>query len=265
MRLLAIATLVCIASSGYAFVSTGKIVRKQSKSLRNRLEAASLQPKALETIITASAAVAPAVTEYNIRTVIAKSLGYLIGLGAMALYSPIIIKLLKTKNPEGYSIQTWIFNIFGLGIQTLYQFKKGFHISTYVELLITMVQNIGILGLVSSFSGNMVEYVAGMAATAALVAFLMTANIPAQVLSSMQIASILACNYSLIPQILLSFKTKKASWSWITSGLSLTGCLLRIFTTLTLTKDPLVLAGFTVGAINNFTLLLQIYFYRNNK
>jgi mannose-P-dolichol utilization defect protein 1 len=263
MRLLVIAlTIFCIASFGNAFVST-KIVRKQSR--KNGFEA-HFQSKAMDSIITASAAIAaPVVVEYSLKTVIAKSLGYMIGIGAMALYSPIIIKLLKTKDSKGYSIQTWIFSIFGIGTQILYQYKKGFHISTYVELLITVVQSIGILGLISKFNGKAVEYVTGMTAAAALAAFLFTAKIPAQVLSAMQITSIFACNYALIPQILLSFKTKKATWSWITSGLSLTGCLLRIFTTLTLTKDPLVLTGFTIGAINNFSLLVQIYLYRNNK
>ena len=259
--------LMAVVSSAEAFVTTrNKIISPKIEKLRGAdVSQQHMYMKTMDSVITATiVATAPVVVESTLKQVIAKSLGYLIGLGAMALYSPIIIKLVRTKDAEGFSLQTWIFNIFGLGAQLLYNYKRGFHISTYLELIITVTQSIGILGLVSSYSGKGKEYIGGMAATAGLVALLAVADIPLKVLGIVQLASIIACNYALIPQILLSFKTKKTAWSWITSSLSLIGCLLRIFTTMTLTKDPLVLAGFTVGAVNNLTLLLQIYFYRNN-
>jgi hypothetical protein len=75
--------------------------------------------------------------------------------------------------------------------------------------------------------------------TAAIVA----APIPAKILSATQVAAILICNYANLPQIFLTFQSKKAVWSPITSFMSMGGNLIRIFTTIQLTKDPLVMSG----------------------
>ena len=50
-------------------------------------------------------------------------------------------------------------------------------------------------------------------------------------------------------------------WSAITAGLSVGGNAIRAFTTLTLTKDTLLLCGFLLGLALNATLLGQILLY----
>lgn len=210
-----------------------------------------------------AAAVAP-IVEYTWKDAFAKALGYCMGIGAMALYSPMIIKLLKDKSADGMSAQTWMFNLFGMTLAILYPFKKGFPVSTYIELLATTAQSFGILGLIMSFSGKRTEYFYGAAGAVAAATFLFTTNIPPKILSIIQIVSIISCNYALVPQIMLSFKMKKAGWSAITASLSAAGCFVRILTTLQLTKDPLVLLGYMIGLTNNAIVLGQIYLYRNN-
>ena len=86
-----------------------------------------------------------------------------------------------------------------------------------------------------------------------------------QILSAIQIVALVVCNYACIPQIMLTFRTKRASWSPVTAVMSMTGNIVRVFTTLQLTGDKLMLGGNLVGLVNNLVLLTQCLMYRENK
>jgi len=72
---------------------------------------------------------------------------------------------------------------------------------------------------------------------------------------------------ALIPQVMMNHRNKSGGqWSPITAGLSASGCAVRIFTTLQLTKDKLLLFGFAAGFALNAALLSQILYYgKKNK
>ena len=211
--------------------------------------------------VVASAATTPAASG----DVVARVLGYSMGAGSLLLYSPIILKLLDQKRADGFSHETWIFTLIGLTAGVLYPFKKGFPISTYVEILILSIQSFGILGLVCSYKDMFREYVLGMGVYLAVVAALFKFTLTPSVLNSLQWVSMLVCNYAAIPQIMLTHRTQKASWSPITSLMSMVGNSVRVFTTLQLTGDKLVLGGNLMGLVCNVTLLVQSYLYRHNK
>ena len=228
----------------------------------NVLKIADTQRK-LSTIVATN--IVATIAKKSISDLIATGLGYIIGFGAIALYSPIIIKLLRQKSADGYSTQTWIFSIFGLICSILYPYKKGFPVNTYLELIAVTAQSIGILGLISAYKKHFKGFALAMTAASIAVYTVFTASIPANLLTYIQTLSIISCNYALLPQIYLTFKTKKASWSPITSFLSMSGCAIRIFTTMQLTQDKGTLVGYIIGFIQNFTVLFQIFIYRNNK
>ena len=100
-----------------------------------------------------------------------------------------------------------------------------------------------------------------LATTISLLAF----DLPATFLGLLQWIAILVCNYAQIPQILLTYRTKKASWSPITAIMSMVGNTVRVFTTLQLTGDKLVLSGNLMGLLCNLTLLTQCWLYRGSK
>jgi len=187
------------------------------------------------------------------------------GLGAMAVYSPIIIKLLTTKQAEGFSVATWVFNLIGLSVASAYPFKKGFPFSTYIELVTISVQSAGILGLVCLFQNKLQAYLAVMAAFTIFITGILVTPMSANTLNWLQFAAIIACNWANIPQILLTYRTKQAAWSPITAIMSVAGNLIRIFTTIQLTKDPLVLGGYMLGFTTNSILLGQIFYYGSKK
>ena len=197
-----------------------------------------------------------------VNDVVARLFGYLLGAGSMLVYTPIIVSLLKAKSSDGYSVQTWIFNLLGLAVALIYPFKRAFPLSTYIEIVILTVQSAGILGLICTYGSLTKEYLLGMAGFALLAAGVAVTNINAKTLQALQLLAIVICNYANIPQILLTFKTKQAKWSPITAAMSMAGNAIRIFTTLQLTQDTLVMSGNVLGLVTNAILLAQVYFYR---
>merc|ERR1711871_1168729 len=104
-----------------------------------------------------------------------------------------------------------------------------------------------------------------MGAAASLVSALMfvifTKEIPEKVLSSIQVCRVTIDTFTLLPQILLNFRAKSFRYSLITLGMSIIGNLMRIFTTIQLLKDNLVLAGYLFGLLNALILLVQYFMY----
>ena len=149
----------------------------------------------------------------TIGDVVAKLLGYVMGLGAVAVYLPIVIKLLKSKDAKGMSLQTWICNLLGLSMAVLYPFKKGFPLSTYIELVTISIQSVFILFLVCLFNNQVTQFLIGISIFSAAAATVAIADIPANVLNVIQLLSILICNYANIPQILLTVKNSNSNFS----------------------------------------------------
>ena len=87
-------------------------------------------------------------------------------------------------------------------------------------------------------------------------------GLPAWALSALQLTATVSVTGALIPQLLLNARRRSSGgWSPLTAGLSAAGNALRIFTTLQLTQDPLLLGGFVAGFAVNAALLAQIFVY----
>ena len=131
---------------------------------------------------------------------------------------------------------------------------EAFHLNCYLNTL-------HISGLICYYQGLWKEFAVGLFLYTLATAAIVGVPISAKVLSATQVAAILICNYANIPQILLTMKEKKASWSPITAVMSMGGNLIRIFTTIQLTKDPLVMSGYCLGFATNLILFSQVLFY----
>ncbi len=257
-----------------AFLSKGlKVAKNESvKQSKRRLASASFPQSIMnyrKVFIQAAASSTAAVTGKTVAAtakadLVAKILGYCMGMGSLLLYSPILVRLLKEKNADGFSVSTWVYNVIGLVCAFAYPFKKGFPLSTYVEMIIISIQSACILCLICSYKNLMKEYITGMSlfCLGAGVILSPAVTLSPQVLSSLQFIAIIICNYATVPQILLTFKTKSASWSPITALMSIIGNSVRIFTTVQLTGDVITLTGNTMGLVGNIILLSQVYSYK---
>jgi hypothetical protein len=104
-------------------------------------------------------------------------------------------------------------------------------------------------------------FAAGAAAYAALLAA-GAAGLPDVALSALQLAATVSVTGALLPQLWLNARRRSSGgWSPVTAGLSAAGNALRVFTTLQLTRDVLLLAGFLAGFAVNAALLAQIAMY----
>lgn len=196
---------------------------------------------------------------------VAKILGYVMGIGSMTIYTPILTKLISEKSSEGFSLQTWVFNALGLSLAAAYPFKKGFPLSTYIEIIILAFQALVILGVICHYNNQDKKFLLGLIPYSIYITVLIKIKLNEKSLQTLQIVSALVCNYANIPQIVLSYKQKLAVWSRATGLMSLGGNLIRVFTTINLTGDPFFLFGYILGAVTNGILFAQTFIYKRSK
>jgi mannose-P-dolichol utilization defect protein 1 len=189
-------------------------------------------------------------------------LGYVMGYGSSALYTPIIYDLYKKRNANGMSCATWVASFLGVTLSFVYPFQKGFPISSYLEFVVLSVQCYFILGTICFYKKLSREYAAGSAVLAVGLYSIIKYRFSEKVLSVVQIIAMLVSNYSLIPQILLNMRLKSYGWSAFTAFCCTLGNCLRIYTTWQLTKDPLILLNYIVGFLMNASLLGQSFIYK---
>lgn len=193
---------------------------------------------------------------------IAGIIGYSMGLGANFLFFPIFMGLYKNQNADGFSTATWISSLTGITLSIIYPFKMKFPVSTYLEQLTLSIQSFIILGIVCTFKKQMKTLLLCSATFMSTIIAVTNFEIPLNILAVMQTSSIVFSNYALLPQIIMNYQRKKFSWSAFTAFFSGAGNAMRIFTTLQLTKDSLLLSGYAIGFVLNIILILQYLAYK---
>mmetsp|Transcript_19648 Transcript_19648/g.28874 ORF Transcript_19648/g.28874 Transcript_19648/m.28874 type:complete len:309 (-) Transcript_19648:104-1030(-) len=194
---------------------------------------------------------------------LATGLGYLVGAGSLALYTPIAVRLALQKNADGLTLSTWWLKIVSYTGSVIYAYSNEYPISTYVETLIITAEASVILFLVAYFQRRFDRNFVGLAVMyVSLVAWLL-GDAPPEVVALGQASSALLNTAAILPQIALNYKGRTSGdYSPVTAGLAGTGCFIRIFTTMQLADaDPVLLWNFGIALIMNFTLLAQILWF----
>jgi hypothetical protein len=147
--LLVIAALSLIISANSFVRSIPSKITTTTKSKRSSLKAGLrdiITKQRTHAIIATATAATAEVVKPTVGNIVAKALGYVIGVGSLAVYLPIVISLFQKKSADGFSAATWMYNLIGITLAVVYPLKKGFPTSTYVELLLLVAQTTGILG-----------------------------------------------------------------------------------------------------------------------
>jgi hypothetical protein len=71
---------------------------------------------------------------------LASLLGLAMGAGSLLLYSPIVLRLARTRSADGMAASTWALQLFGFTAVCIYNTSKGFPIAAYAETLSFAVQ-----------------------------------------------------------------------------------------------------------------------------
>jgi len=196
---------------------------------------------------------------------VAKGLGYVIGTGAVLLYTPIALRIIRQESADGLVLSTWWLKLISYTCSIVYNLDKGYPLAQYVETVVLATEATVILGLVAYYQEKMD---AQLVATAVLlvVAVAIALNdsmIPPEVLALGQASAAIINVFAVLPQFALNARTQTSGdYSPITASLATLGCGIRIFTTIQLAgADPLLLASTTLALVLNGSLLLQILYY----
>lgn len=174
------------------------------------------------------------------------------------VYSPMIVQVIKSRSGDGLSATAWALSVLGFGGALCYQASCGYPVSTYGELIALTLQSVALISLILVYDQKVQPAViaAGLAAFGTICVALVK-HAPKYVLKALQAVSAAMLTLAIIPQVALNFQTGTCGWSKYSAMLSTCGNAIRVFTTLQVTKDKLVLVGFMGGLTLNGILLTQ--------
>lgn len=199
------------------------------------------------------------------KTTLANMAGYAMGMGSMVVYTPMLAKALRQRDLEGMAVGTWVCYALSCALSVAYPMRMGFPVSTYVDLVLIGLQAVLMLALLCAQRGALMPFGASAAAlSAAFAAFVWSPSVPAHLLRAVQVTALLLSSAAHLPQIAVTFRSKKACWSQGTALLCMLGCMVRIWTTLQLTNDRLQLLGHALGLLSNTVLLGQGIAFRSS-
>jgi mannose-P-dolichol utilization defect protein 1 len=187
----------------------------------------------------------------------ARAVSYVIFAASTGLYAPVIINALRSvqqaKKPALEPL-TWVAILASNGIVSAYNFARGYPLVAFGESITLGIQALILLVLLVRAQWRFV-LIAGVIGITNLLL-----RAPIVVLTGLQLVAMVMGSLAGVPTLWKIVREKSAGDnSSITALLSLAGCLLRAFTTATITKDPLLLCGFGVGAVVNGGLLVCIW------
>lgn len=220
----------------------------------------------LASSIKLSSALTTAITAPIDAEAIARCLGYLVGLGAVLLYTPIAIRIIRQQNANGLTLSTWWLKLLSYTCSIVYNFDRGYPLSTYAETVILSAESLSVLVLVAYYKRELftAQFFGLAVAFGIVVSVALNDSItPPEVLAIGQAGSAVVNVLALVPQFALNARTQTAGdYSPITASLATIGCTIRLFTTVQLAdSDILLLGSYGLAFVLNSSLLAQIMYY----
>jgi mannose-P-dolichol utilization defect protein 1 len=221
-------------------------------------------------VATAAGAAAAAAVGGSTSEAVAVLLGYAVLAGSLFRSAPQIVKVVRARSCEGLSLTSVIVELLCYSVVVAYNLAQGYAFNTFGEVVACWVQDVVLIALILRFSrtpGWVAALVFG--SLAALSAWLLSPACPRPVLAALQASTIITMALgSRLPQIILNWRRGNAGMlSVMSCGLNVAGNAARIFTTLVLTRDPLLLGGIvTQGArLGGWGLGCLIWFALQNR
>ncbi|KAF8061992.1 Mpdu1 [Scenedesmus sp. PABB004] len=191
---------------------------------------------------------------------LAVALGYAVMAGSLFRSVPQIAKVLRHRSTEGLSLASVLVELGCYSITIAYNLSQGYVFNTFGEVCACWAQDIVLIALIFRFSGTRPWVVAATAAAAAAAcAWLLSPACPPRLLAGLQASNIATLALgSRLPQIVLNLRRGNAGVLSVTTCLlNVAGNAARVFTTVVLTGDLLILAGYLSQGSLNAVLLAQ--------
>ncbi|KAL3786748.1 hypothetical protein HJC23_005311 [Cyclotella cryptica] len=203
-------------------------------------------------------------------TDIAVALGYFVGVASLLLYTPIAIRLLRTKSADGLAISTWWCKLTAFTCTDIYNIRSGFPIAAFSETVVITFEALFVLMLVTYYQKQWNETTASLVGLYfALTAWALFSPPNAvwgpteEFVALAQVVATYLNSAALIPQLHLNFRRRSSGdYSPITAALGSGGCTIRLFTTIKLAGgDPLMLLNYGVALLLNLSVLSQVVYF----
>lgn len=213
--------------------------------------------RAIRVVTKAAALPVPA---YTPTQWVAVALGYSCVVGSVFRCLPQIHRILTRKSVEGISFTAILAEFLIYSINLAYNLYYKYPFNTYGDLCISWVVLIFVMVLIQRFKKFDTSKVALVTVLSSIWCYTLFSNsLPAYILSALQAASSVGLALgSRIPQILLNWRQgttgELSIIMFIANGL---GCLIRIFTTIALTGDMLLLSNCVFHFVLNAIIIVQ--------
>jgi len=165
----------------------GDPARQRSRHTTGRCTAL---PAAQDVACLAVAPAQAATEEAGLALLFAKLSGTALSAGAILLFSPIIVNLLRSKDGEGISCTTFWMQLVGFSAIFIYNHSKGFPIAAYGENISLAAQSLVILLLATYYQGRLdTRFVVLLALFFVWISVSLSGMLAPALLSAMQIAA----------------------------------------------------------------------------
>ena len=201
--------------------------------------------------------------------ILSQSFSILIILMSFTNKLPQIVYMYKSKEIKGLSNLSIYLDILNVLCTALYPFHMGYSFWDYGETVIILIQNIIIFILSWIYNNNKSYNRDNISFSILLFSFLFLCHKEVFSEKSWKIIGSISTLLSMgskITQIAKSCKEKSTGpLSTITFLMNMVGNLVRIFTNLTSTKDPILIGRFIISFTLNFIIFNQIIYYNRDK
>ena len=198
-----------------------------------------------------------------------KSLSVFMVLMSITNKLPQILYMYKSKEIKGLSNLSIYLDIFYVLCTALYPFHMGYSFLDYGEAVIVLIENIIIFFLFWKYNKSESSDKRNISFCILICSFSFLCYkdiFDGKYWKIIGNASTLFSMGSKMTQILKSCKVKSTGpLSTLTFGLNMIGNLVRIFTNIKSTKDPILIGRFTISLVLNFIIFIQIIYYNMNK
>ena len=207
----------------------------------------------------AAAAAAPLALGGGAAEVAARGLGWVVVGGSVLRSAPQLLRILRHRSAEGVALSSFVAEFFAFTVTAAYNMRRGFPFSTYGEIWFCWAQTIALVGCVMHFQRTPRVRAAALAlALAAWASMLLGGAVPLAAVVALQAAAPVGVALGRVPQIALNVRNgHTGQLSLGMCALNAVGTGIRIFTTLTLTGDLLLLAGYVLVFAVNGVLVAQ--------
>ena len=194
---------------------------------------------------------------------VAETLGYLIGAASILLYTPIAIRIIRTKSADGLTISTWWLKLTSFTCTDVYNIRNNIPFSAFSETLVITFEAALVLALVTYYQTRIditTFVLMGMYLTITTWALNEASG---EWISIAQILATVLNTSALLPQLKQNFdRQSSGDYSPITATLASVGCTVRLFTTMELANgDPLILMNYGVALLLNLSVLFQVVYF----